>query len=84
VTPDKITKEYLDAMEAYKAQDLWNPHFEPSLPDDLIRLARLGLWAEEHGERALNFIVEEACSEDSMWEEAVRARAALPAAANPE
>jgi hypothetical protein len=45
---DKFTSEFLDAMEAYKKQENWSPYFEPSMPSELIRLARLGLWADSH------------------------------------
>lgn len=66
----KLTKEDLDLLDQ-------TPPTREELRE-IIRLARLGLWVEERGERALNFIIEEAGSEDQMWSEAVKARADLP------
>lgn len=83
----KITPERLNELEVSlpKSADEapiteYNALYGSDEAKELLRLARLGLWVEQHGAKALDFIIEDSNGEESMWNQAVRARQELEAA----
>lgn len=74
----KLTKEDLDKIEAWCNGHSDHPKFEVSM-DELLRLARLGLWAEDHKEVLDALLDKEAMHQSNLWApEAVAALSLWP------